>query len=70
MTVLTLPLPAGRPARRNGILHFLNSLANGVREGIAVATRYDTLAQKTDGELALMGLRREDVPRAALLGRH
>ncbi len=69
MTVLTLPLPAGRPAPRNGILRFLNGLADGVREGIAVATRYDTLAQKTDDELALMGLRREDVPRAALLGR-
>jgi hypothetical protein len=69
MTVLTLPLPAGRPPRRNGILTFLNGLADGVREGFAVATRYDTLAQKTDDELALIGLRRADVPRIALLGR-
>jgi hypothetical protein len=69
MTVLTLPLPAGRPPRRNGILHFLNGLADGVREGMAVAARYDTLARKTDDELALIGLRREDLPRAALLDR-
>ena len=68
MTMLTLPLPAGRPARRNGILRFLNDLADGVREGILVAGRYDLLAQKTDAELARIGLRREDVPRAALLG--
>jgi hypothetical protein len=68
MTVLTLPLRAGRPECRNGILHFLNSLADGVREGVAIAGRYDTLAQKTDNELARIGLRREDIPRAALLG--
>ena len=69
MTVLTFPLPARRPARRNGILRFLNNLADVLREGIAVAGRYDTLAQKTDAELAQLGLRREDVPRAALAGR-
>ena len=69
MTMLSLPLPAGRPARRNGILSFLNDLADGVREGIVIAARYDALAQKTDGELARIGLRREDIPRAALLGR-
>ena len=70
MTVLTFPLSAARPARRTGILGFLNNLAGGVREGITVAGRYDALAQKTDAELAQLGLRREDIPRAALLGRH
>jgi len=70
MTVLTFPLPARDPAPRNGILRFLNGLADGMREGIAVAGRYDILAQKTDAELAQLGLRREDVPRAALFGRH
>ena len=69
MTTLTLPLAAGRPARRGGILGFLNNLADGVREGIAIAGRYDTLAQKTDGELARIGLRRQDIARVALLGR-
>jgi hypothetical protein len=67
MTVLTFPLPAGRPPRRNGVLHFLNGLADGVREGMATAARYDVLARKTDAELARLGLRREDVPRIALL---
>jgi len=68
MTMLTLPLPAARPERRNGILRFLNGFAEGVREGVTIAARYDTLAQKTDNELARIGLRREDIPRAALLG--
>lgn len=68
MTMLSLPLAAVRAGRRNGILRFLNGLADGVREGVAVAARYDTLAQKTDNELARIGLRREDIPRAALLG--
>jgi hypothetical protein len=69
MTVLTLPLPARRPARRNGILRFLSDLADIIRDGIVISARYDKLAQKTDVELACIGLRREDVPRAALLGR-
>jgi len=50
-------------------MRFLNGLADGVREGIALAARYDTLSHKSDQELARMGLRRQDVPRAAVLGR-
>ena len=72
MTSLTLPLPSGRPNRGTGIMSFLNSLANlaeGVREGVALAARSDNLANKSDQELARLGLHREDVPRAALLGR-
>ena len=70
MTSLTLPLPSGRGNRGNGgFLRFLNGLADGLREGVALARRYDSLAQKSDAELARLGLRREDVPRAALLGR-
>ncbi len=69
MTSLTLPFPSGRPTRGNAIMRFLNGLADGLREGIALAARYDRLAQKSDAELARLGLRREDVPRAALLGR-
>jgi uncharacterized protein YjiS (DUF1127 family) len=72
MNSLTLPLPSGRPTRGTGIMSFFNSLvslAEGVREGLALAARYDNLAIKSDEELARIGLRRQDVPRAALLGR-
>ena len=71
MTTLTLPFPSGRgtPARRFAILGFFNDLADGVREGLELAHRYDTLASMSDSELARRGLRREDVPQAALAGR-
>ena len=70
MTSLTLPLPSGRGNRGpGGFLGFLNSLADGLREGITLAARYDSLSAKSDEELARIGLRRQDVPRAALLGR-
>ena len=70
MTGLTLPFPSGRGNRGgNGLLNFLNGLGDVIREGLTVAARYDRLSQKSDEELARIGLRREDVPRAALLGR-
>ena len=70
MTSLTLPFPSGRGNRGGGgFMRFLHGLADGLREGISLAARYDSLAQKSDEELARLGLRREDVPRAALLGR-
>ena len=69
MTTLTLPLPSGRETRGRGVLRFLNDLADSFHEGLELARRYDTLAAESDTELARLGLRREDVPRAALLGR-
>ena len=71
MTTLTLPFPSGRgtPAQRFGFLRFFNDFADGLREGLELARRYDTLASMSDSELARLGLRREDVPQAALAGR-
>jgi len=69
MTTLTLPLPSGRGTRGRGALQFLNNLADSFHEGLELARRYDILAAKSDAQLARLGLRREDVPRAALLGR-
>lgn len=68
MTTLTMPFPSGRPTRRAGILKFLSGLAAGIRDGLAVAARYDKLARLSDSDLARLGLQREDVPRAALGG--
>jgi len=72
MTALSLPfpsgrgtpLPSGRGTRRLGILRFFSELVDGLREGHALATRYDALARKSDTELARLGLKREDIPRA------
>ncbi len=71
MTTLTLPFPSGRGAapRRSGVLRLLNRFADGLREGIELAKRFDTLNSKTDPELARMGLRREDIPQAVLAGK-
>ena len=71
MTTLTLPFPSGRGAgtRRFSILRFLSDCADGIRHGIELANRYDTLAAMSDAELARIGLRREDIPQATLRGR-
>jgi uncharacterized protein YjiS (DUF1127 family) len=70
MTTLTLPFPSGRGAdtKRFSILRFLNAFADGMRHGIELARRYDTLTAMSDSELARIGLRREDIPQATLRG--
>ena len=71
MTTLTLPFPSGRGARarRFSVLRFFNDFADGVRDGLELARRYDTLTAMSDAELARIGLRREDIPQATLRGR-
>ena len=69
MTTLTMPFPSGRPTRGSGVLKFLFGLGAGIRDGLAVAARYDKLARLTDSDLARLGLQREDIPRVALRGR-
>ena len=77
MTALSLPfpsgrgtpLPSGRGTRRLGVLRFFSQLVDGLRQGQALAARYDTLARKSDTELARLGLKREDIPRVVFLGR-
>ncbi len=69
MNTLTLPLRSGRPTPRSGLWNFFSGLGAGIREGLALAARYDTLIRMSDSELARLGLRREDRPRAVLTGR-
>ena len=69
MSALTLPFPSGRGTGRGGILRFLNGLADGIRDGLVFARRYDRLSAMSESDLARIGLRREDIPRAALIGR-
>jgi hypothetical protein len=66
MATLTLPLPSGRGARRIGFVEFIAGIVDGIREGRALAGRYEALARKSDAELARLGLTREDIPRAVL----
>jgi uncharacterized protein YjiS (DUF1127 family) len=71
MTALTLPLPSGRGtgSPRFSVLRFFNDFADGLREGLELARRYDALTAMSDTELARLGLRRKDIPQAALRGR-
>jgi hypothetical protein len=47
----------------------LVELCAGARDGLDIEARYDTLARKSDSELAAIGLTRSDVSQAALTGR-
>jgi hypothetical protein len=47
---------------------FLLRFRSGVREGQAIAARYDCLSRMSDGQLAQHGLTRRDINRAALNG--
>jgi hypothetical protein len=69
MTTLALPFPSGRHTRRSGARQYVADFFSGLREGLALAARYDQLSSKSDSELARLGLRREDIPRAVLAGR-
>jgi uncharacterized protein YjiS (DUF1127 family) len=70
MTTLSLPFPSGRGTgtRRFSILRFLNDFADGMRHGLELARRYDTLTAMSDTELTRIGLRRRDIPQAILRG--
>jgi hypothetical protein len=47
----------------------LAELCAGARDGREIEARYDTLARKSDSDLAAIGLTRSDVTQAALTGR-
>jgi hypothetical protein len=52
-----------------GIRRFFAGLIDGLGEGLAMASRYDALTRKNDSELARIGLKREDIPRAVFSAR-
>ncbi len=51
----------------NGSLSgYLSALFAGIREGNAIANRYETLSRLSDRQLASRGLVRADLPQAAV----
>ena len=69
MATLTFPLPSGRGTRRLGILESISELFESINEGRELASRYQRLASRSDSELARLGLKREDIPRAVFASR-
>jgi uncharacterized protein YjiS (DUF1127 family) len=68
MTTVTLPrlsTPAARPTRA---FRFLADLIGGVIEARQIEQRYHELTRLSNVELARLGLTRQDIPRAAVLG--
>jgi hypothetical protein len=66
MTTLAVRLPSGRGTRKGTLL---STIVAAIDEGLHKAERYQTLARMTDAELASLGLRREDLPRAVMFGK-
>jgi len=51
------------------VAEYLSDLAEGVREGRALAGRYNELARRSDAELRRRGIKREDIPQIVMFGR-
>ncbi|MDC7789031.1 hypothetical protein PQJ75_19665 [Rhodoplanes sp. TEM] len=64
---MSITYSAGRSARR-GVVSFLREVGAAIGEGLEFVSRYKALETKTDGELAALGLTREDLPRVAVQG--
>ena len=68
MTTLTLSTSyLARLAER--VAEYLSDLAEGIREGRELATRYNELAHRSDAELHRLGIKREDIPQIVMFGR-
>lgn len=66
MSTLTLNRPG--PGWVATILNVLENTLAGIVEGHEMAARYKALTRLSDAELARLGLRREQVPQAAIRG--
>jgi uncharacterized protein YjiS (DUF1127 family) len=56
-------------SRSSKILTTLAALFSAVQEGLNNAEQYEALARKSDGELAALGVTREDLPRFVMFGK-
>jgi uncharacterized protein YjiS (DUF1127 family) len=68
MTTATLPRlarPSSGPAR---LIRLIADFIDGVREGNAMAYRYERLSRMSNAELARLGLTRLDIPQAVVNG--
>lgn len=52
----------------SSVVRFVADVVAGICEGRELAARYRLLQNRSDAELATLGLRREDIPRAVLSG--
>jgi uncharacterized protein YjiS (DUF1127 family) len=61
-----LPTCDSKPSK---ILTTLAAFFSAVEEGFTKCEQYEALAHKSDGELAALGITREDLPRLVMFGK-
>jgi hypothetical protein len=67
MTTLALSsLIESAPRWLSSLLRYWTEFTSGIEEARAMALRYQILSALSDRELAVRGLRRQDIPRAVL----
>jgi len=67
-TLILNSAAANRSWMDTGFGRFYLRFRSGVRDGQAIAARYDRLSRMSRNELARHGLSRQDIGRAALTG--
>jgi hypothetical protein len=68
MTTATLPRLSTAPSGPSRLMSVVADIFEGISEGRAMAHRYDRLSRLSNGELAQLGLTRQDIPRAVVNG--
>jgi uncharacterized protein YjiS (DUF1127 family) len=67
MTTLALSgLLQSAPRLLSRLLDYWTAFVEGIDEARDLAYRYETLARLSDAELAAIGLKRQDIPRAVI----
>jgi hypothetical protein len=70
MTAIAIQLLSSRDDDQQGSLsRFLLKFFTGFREGLETMYRYEELSHKSDADLAVLNMRRQDLPSIALNGR-
>ena len=65
MNTLAISIPGGRD-RGSRTLGFIANVFAGLRDGLRLARQYRTLSELSDAQLARRGLKRSDIPHAAV----
>ena len=69
MTAIALSTLTRGASRLQAFARFAGDSVAGIREGHAIANRYEELSRLTDAALKTRGLVRDDIARVAVTGR-
>lgn len=69
MTTTTAPISLSLDGRLHRVFGTIAAFFAGIREGKALAERYDYLSKLSDADLAKLGLARQEIVRAVVNGK-